>query len=95
MAITRDEVRRIAKLANLEFTEADDDRLTRQLNAILEHVAHLNRLATDAIEPTSHVGGAPRALRDDAVAGSIPQEEALRNAPERGRGLFKVPRVIG
>ena len=95
MAITREEIRRIAKLANLEFTGPDYDRFTGQLNAILEHIAHLNRLATDTIEPTSHVGGGAHALRDDRVRESMPHEEALRNAPEKGRGLFKVPKVIG
>ena len=95
MAITPDEVRRIAKLANLEFTAPEYDRFTRQLNAILEHVAHLNRLPTDAIEPTSHVGGGAHALRDDEVRGSMAHEEALGNAPEKGHGLFKVPKVIG
>jgi aspartyl-tRNA(Asn)/glutamyl-tRNA(Gln) amidotransferase subunit C len=95
VAITVDEVRRIARLARLEFTEDEQARFTRQLNAILEHVAHLNRLDTDAIEPTLHAGQGSRALRDDALRDSIPQDEALRNAPEAGRGLFKVPKVIG
>jgi aspartyl-tRNA(Asn)/glutamyl-tRNA(Gln) amidotransferase subunit C len=95
VAITRDEVRHIAKLANLDFTEEEFDRFTRQLNAILEHVAHLNTLDTAAIEPTFHVGGGSHALRDDVAGGSIPREEALANAPEAAGGLFKVPKVIG
>lgn len=95
MAITRDEVRHIAKLANLDFTEGEFDRFTRQLNAILEHVAHLNTLDTSAIEPTFHVGGGSHALREDAVAGTLTREEALANAPEAAAGLFKVPKVIG
>jgi aspartyl-tRNA(Asn)/glutamyl-tRNA(Gln) amidotransferase subunit C len=95
LAITRDEVRHIAKLANLDFTEEEFDRFTRQLNAILEHVAHLNALDTSAIEPTFHVDGGAHALRDDTAGGSIPREEALANAPESAGGHFKVPKVIG
>ena len=95
MAISRDEVHRIARLANLKFTEEEYDRFTSQLNAILDHVATLDRLATDGIEPTAQVVGASHTLRDDEVGGSIPQEEALSNAPESDRGLFKVPKVIG
>lgn len=95
MAIGKSEVRHIARLANLEFGEDEFDRFTHQLNAILEHVAQLDRLDTSAVEATSHVAAEAGSLREDAVRGSIPQEEALGNAPESGRGQFKVPKVIG
>ena len=95
MAITRDEVRHIAKLANLEFGDDEQDRFTRQLSAILDYVKQLDRLDTRAVEPTSHAGGDAAALRDDAAAPTLPQDEALANAPEADHGLFKVPRVIG
>ena len=95
MAIGKDEVRHIARLANLEFSEAEYDRFTRQLNAILEYVAHLDRLRTDAVEPMSHAASVSRGLRDDTVTPSITRDEALSNAPDADRGLFRVPRVIG
>jgi aspartyl-tRNA(Asn)/glutamyl-tRNA(Gln) amidotransferase subunit C len=95
VAITESEVRHIARLANLDFSEEEYGRFTQQLNAILDYVAQLDRLDTGSIEPTFQVGGGSRALREDEVRGSIPQDEALSNAPEAGRGLFKVPKVIG
>ncbi|PYS96590.1 MAG: Asp-tRNA(Asn)/Glu-tRNA(Gln) amidotransferase GatCAB subunit C [Acidobacteria bacterium] len=95
MAIGKSEVRHIARLANLDFSDEEYDRFTHQLNAILEYVAQLDRLDTSAIEATSHAGSETGPLREDAAGGSISQEEALRNAPEPGRGHFKVPRVIG
>jgi len=95
MPITRAEVRHIAKLANLEFGEEDQERFTRQLGAILDHVAQLNRLDTQDVEPTSHAGGGAPVLRDDALSASLDRDAAMANAPESGRGLFKVPRVIG
>jgi len=95
MAITRDEVRHIAKLANLEFGDDEQDRFTRQLSAILDYVKQLDRLDTRAVEPTSHAGGDAAALRDDTAVPTLPQDEALANAPEADHGLFKVPRVIG
>ncbi len=95
MAIGKDEVRHIAKLANLDFSEEEIGRFMHQFNSILEHVARLNALDTSAIEPTSHVGGGSHTLRDDTLVPSIPREEALANAPESDRGLFKVPKVIG
>ena len=95
MAISRDQVAHIARLAHLDFSEAEQERFTREMNAILEYVALLDRLDTSAIEPTSHVEEGSRAWRDDHAGGSIPHDDALRNAPESGEGHFKVPRVMG
>jgi len=95
MAITRNEVLHLAKLANLEFTEEEVDRFTRQIGSILDYVARLNELDTSAIEPTSHVESGSHALRDDALRPSIPRAEALANAPESDGSHFKVPKVIG
>ena len=95
MAIGKDEIRHIARLANLEFSETEIERFSRQFNAILDYVAQLDRLDTANIAPTFHVDGGAHALRDDRVAESIPQAEALANAPEAAHGLFKVPRVLG
>lgn len=94
MAITRAEVHHIAKLAHLDFGEEEQERLTRQLGSILDYVAQLNRLDTRNVEPTSHAGGSS-ALREDAPRACLDREAALANAPDSGRGLFKVPRVIG
>jgi aspartyl-tRNA(Asn)/glutamyl-tRNA(Gln) amidotransferase subunit C len=95
LAITREEVRRVARLANLEFPPEEYERFAGQLSAILEHVAHLDRLDTSGIEATSHLETGSHALREDRRRGEIPTEEALANAPESERGLFKVPKVIG
>lgn len=95
MSIGKDEVRHIARLAHLEFSEDELGRFTEQFNSILEYVARLNALDTADIQPTSHVDVGSDALRDDALRPSMPREEALANAPESGGGLFEVPRVIG
>ena len=95
MAIGKQEVRRIATLANLEFSGEEIDRFTQQFNSILEYVARLNALDTSAIEPTAHVGSGSHALRDDALVPSISREDALANAPDSDGAHFKVPRVIG
>jgi aspartyl-tRNA(Asn)/glutamyl-tRNA(Gln) amidotransferase subunit C len=95
MSIGKDEVRHIAKLANLEFSEEEIGRFTEQFNSILEYVARLNALDTSSIEPTSHVGGGSHSLREDALEPSLSRDEALANAPESERGHFKVPKVIG
>ena len=95
MAITRNEVLHLAKLANLEFNEDEIDRFTRQISSILDYVARLNELDTSAIEPTTSIESGSLALREDVLALSIPRMEALANAPESDGIHFKVPKVIG
>ncbi|HZN02148.1 MAG TPA: Asp-tRNA(Asn)/Glu-tRNA(Gln) amidotransferase subunit GatC [Candidatus Polarisedimenticolia bacterium] len=94
MAISLDEVRRIARLAHLAFGPEEQERFTRQLSAILDHVKMLERLDTKEVEPTAHAGTGA-ALRDDQIVPPLDEETALENAPEAERGLFKVPRVLG
>jgi aspartyl-tRNA(Asn)/glutamyl-tRNA(Gln) amidotransferase subunit C len=95
MSITLDEVRHIAKLANLEFSDEEQERFTRQLGAILDHVAQLERLDTHDVEPTTHAGDEASFLREDTPVEGLDLDQALANAPDADRGLFKVPRVIG
>jgi aspartyl-tRNA(Asn)/glutamyl-tRNA(Gln) amidotransferase subunit C len=95
MAITRNEVLHLAKLAHLEFGEEEIDRFTRQISSILDYVARLNELDTSRIEPTASIESGSPALRDDALAPSIPRCDALANAPESDGVHFKVPKVIG
>ena len=95
MAITRNEVLHLAKLANLEFNEDEIDRFTRQISSILDYVARLNELDTSAIEPTTSIESGSLALREDVLVLSIPRMEALANAPESDGIHYKVPKVIG
>ncbi len=95
MAIGRDEVLHIAKLAHLEFSDEEIGRMTRHLSSILDYVAQLEALETSAVEPMSHVESGAHTLREDTLVPSMSREEALANAPEPDRGLFKVPKVIG
>jgi aspartyl-tRNA(Asn)/glutamyl-tRNA(Gln) amidotransferase subunit C len=94
VAISLEEVRRIARLAHLAFGPEEQERFTRQLSAILDHVRSLDRLDTRNVEPTAHAGTGAM-LRDDVVVPPLDPDEALANAPESERGLFKVPRVLG
>jgi len=95
LSIDRKQVLHIAGLANLAFSDEEYDTITDQLNEILEWVEQLNGLDTSTVEPTTRVLDSQRSLREDRIDESIDNDEALRNAPESGAGLFKVPRVIG
>ncbi|MHB0885841.1 MAG: Asp-tRNA(Asn)/Glu-tRNA(Gln) amidotransferase subunit GatC [Bacillota bacterium] len=95
MPITKDEVRHVAALARLELDEAAVERMTGQLGIILEHIAKMNRLATEEIEPTSHTLPAMgNVVREDVVHRGLDRDAALANAPAREGPFFKVPKVI-
>lgn len=92
--ITSEEVVQVASLARLEFSPAELDLLTNQLDAILERVEQLNELDTSAVEPTSHAVPLENVFRDDEVRDSLGVEQALRNAPLQAQDCFVVPKVI-
>jgi aspartyl-tRNA(Asn)/glutamyl-tRNA(Gln) amidotransferase subunit C len=94
MKISKQEVEHVARLARLELAEGEKDKLIDQLSNILTYVETLNGLDTKGVEPTSHVLDIKNVMRDDVSAPSLPQEQALANAPEKAAGHFKVPKII-
>ncbi len=94
MKISKQEVEHVAKLARLELSEEEKEKLTDQLSNILTYVEKLNELDTTGIEPTSHVLDIRNVMRDDVAAPSLPQERALANAPDKAAGHYKVPKII-
>jgi len=95
MRIPIAEVEHIARLARLRLTEEEKERYSVQLGKMLEYVRQLNELDLAKVPPTSHVVPLKNVLREDVVRESLPQEEALRNAPQKEKGYFKVPKVLG
>lgn len=94
MALSREEVRRIALLARLQLTDEEEAAFTDQLDHILQHFEKLAALDTQTVEPTTHVVHMEAAYRDDVVT-NPPAEESLRaNAPARDGDFFKVPKII-
>lgn len=94
MKITREEVEHVARLARLELTEEEKERMRAQLDSILRYMEKLNELDTTAVEPTSHVLPMVNVMREDELRPSLPQEEVLANAPDRQDVFFRVPRII-
>jgi aspartyl-tRNA(Asn)/glutamyl-tRNA(Gln) amidotransferase subunit C len=91
MAISKDEVLHVARLARLELTDEEVGRFTDQLSAILEAVAKVSELDLSDVEPTAHPLDVVNAWAEDEPRASISVDEALANAPERHGGFFKVP----
>jgi len=94
MKITKQEVEHVARLARLELSEQEKDKLTDQLSNILTYVEKLNELDTTGVEPTAHVLDINNVMRDDLPGESLTQERALANAPEKAAGHYKVPKII-
>ncbi len=96
MALSPEEVRRIAALARLRLSPEEERVLGGQLSAILDHVAQLAELDVSGVPPMTHAlaPGEVPAPRADEVRPGLPPEEALANAPAREGTCFKVPRII-
>jgi aspartyl-tRNA(Asn)/glutamyl-tRNA(Gln) amidotransferase subunit C len=91
MAITREQVLHVAKLARLALTEDELERLGEQLDAILDAVSKVSELDLSDVPPTSHPLDLVNVLADDVPRPSLPRDLALANAPEAEDGAFRVP----
>jgi aspartyl-tRNA(Asn)/glutamyl-tRNA(Gln) amidotransferase subunit C len=91
MAITRDEVLHVARLARLALTDEEVERLTGELDAILEAVSKVSELDLADVPPTSHPLDLVNVWDEDEPRPSLPLEDVFANAPEREGDLFRVP----
>jgi len=97
MKISREDVMKVAALANLELTEAEVEMFRGQLDDILTYIDKLNEIDTSNVEPMAQVLAASTddsALREDVVVRSDVITEVLRGAPDPAPPYFRVPRVI-
>lgn len=93
-SITVEQVKHIAQLANLPIQENELEQYQKHLSEILDLVNQLNALETHDVTPTSQVTGLENVLREDIVVPSLPQTEALTNAPRTHEGYFVVDAVL-
>jgi len=92
--ITLDEVKHVARLARLDLTPEEAERMRSQLDAILTYIDKLRQLPTEGVEPTSHAIPIVNVMREDEVRPCFPVGDMLANAPERDGDLFRVPKII-
>jgi len=84
----------VARLARLDLTDEEKTRLREQLGVILEHAATVGEVAAADVPPTASAIPRANVFREDVPEPSLPADEALRNAPERGDDRFRVPRIV-
>ncbi len=110
MKVTEKDVSYVAALGNLDLTDAERERMLRDLNSILEYIDRLNQLDTSRVPPMAQISdrfgvdekkqGSERysyARREDIAHGlreSLPHQRALANAPDSDATFFRVPKVI-
>ena len=95
MAISREEVEHIAKLARLQLTDEEIQRFQVELGKIIEYFDQLKKLDTENVPPMTHAVPIENVLREDKVESSLSAQEALQNAPEKKNSYFQVPKVVG
>lgn len=95
MALTPDDVRRLAGLARIDLTDDELTILAPQLGVILDSVASVSTAASPDIPPTSHAVPLANVFREDAVRASLPAADVLAGAPAAEDGRFRVPRILG
>jgi aspartyl-tRNA(Asn)/glutamyl-tRNA(Gln) amidotransferase subunit C len=89
--IDRDQVLHVARLARLELTEAELEKMAGELSGILDHVERMNELDLDGVQPTTHVVQLENVLRADTPRPSWPRDKILEPAPDPDEGAFRVP----
>jgi aspartyl-tRNA(Asn)/glutamyl-tRNA(Gln) amidotransferase subunit C len=97
MAIDRDTVRHVARLARLALTPEEEERTAAQLAHVLEYIERLNAVDIEGVPPLSFAGDpaeAHRSMRDDEPRPGLPRETVLKEAPEQDGSSFLVPRII-
>lgn len=98
MALTPQDIGRIANLARLELNSSESERMLTQLNDFFAVVEQMRAVDTSGVEPLAHPVAAFQdiklRLREDAVGAFPSREESQRSAPAVEDGLYLVPRVI-
>jgi len=88
------EVEHVARLARLELSAAEKERMRSQLDVILGYVAKLEEVDIAGVPPTSHVLPLVDVMREDEVRPSYPADAMLANAPDPEGDLFRVPKIL-
>ena len=98
MALTKDDIARIANLARLELSDSESERMLLQMNNFFGIVEKMQAVDTTGVTPLSHPVAAIEEitlrLRDDVVSEPNNREANQRSAPAVEKGYFLVPKVI-
>lgn len=89
------DLRRIADLSRLSFSDDELAAFALQFDSIVDYVSAINALDRTGVEPQTHVNETTNVFRDDVVGATVSTKDALANAPRKNDAFIKVPRVLG
>ena len=92
--ITPDLVRHLASLSRILVTDDEVEKLAGELGVIVDSVATVNKAVSGDVVPTSHPIPMSNVFREDEVAPSLTQEQALSGAADSAEGRFKVAAIL-
>jgi aspartyl-tRNA(Asn)/glutamyl-tRNA(Gln) amidotransferase subunit C len=94
MALTREQVLHVARLARIGLTDADVEKFQQQLSSIMEHFDVLSRIDTTGVEPTTHTLPLVGVMGQDEPRDSLTSDQVLANAPLEHDGYLRVRAVL-
>ena len=94
MAISKEELIHIAKLASLNLTEEEIERYSNDMTEILEFANEINSVNTDNVGETIAANEKYNVFRKDEIKQNVDKEALLQNAPSKDDGMFRIPKVI-
>ncbi len=94
MKIDHDTLHKIAHLARLEITAAEEPQMLKKLEGVLNWMEQLNEIDTENVAPLTHMTQEINALRDDEAKITINREEGLSNSPKHDEKYFRVAKVM-
>jgi aspartyl-tRNA(Asn)/glutamyl-tRNA(Gln) amidotransferase subunit C len=93
--ITPDLVRHLGVLARIQLSDEEVERLTGQLDVIVDNIAKVSEVATPDVPATSHPIALQNVFRPDAAGGQLTTAQVLQNAPDAADGRFRVTAILG
>jgi aspartyl-tRNA(Asn)/glutamyl-tRNA(Gln) amidotransferase subunit C len=94
MSVTKDDVKKVARLARIRVADEALEPLSKELSGILDWIEQLNEVDVEGVEPMTSVVDAKLPLRADEVTDGNRQDEVLANAPRTEDGFFVVPKSV-
>lgn len=94
MAISKEEVEHVARLARIELSDREKEHFSEQLSRILDYISQLEKVNTDNVKPLAQPILLKNVFREDKVVESGKEKDLLSIAPEREENFYKVKKVI-
>jgi aspartyl-tRNA(Asn)/glutamyl-tRNA(Gln) amidotransferase subunit C len=94
MAISKEEVEHIARLAGLQLSSEEIVKYQAEFSSVLDCIEQLKQVDTFGIDSTAHHTSNEKTTREDKMGASLPIDDALANAPARVNSMFSIPKDI-